>query len=253
MFATLLVAAALAADADQDEDLAKLNPKILQALLDFEKDKRARIDKLVAKKAPKQSIEKVAAETWRGEPAAIPLKTGMVGEFAPGVVVRCDQVVDDENFRGTLRAFTPAGKFAGPPSSSEQSVWFKGYDTSEMQDGQAAALEGLFIVGGTKRYDTAAGGTRQVMILEPLNLEPYYAQLKKQGAIAEVPDLKKKASPETPEQKVEREEKAAAGKLKSAEALRKAGKVEAYRKSLRELVEKYPTTKAADEARALLK
>jgi|GEM_PF-3512313 len=54
-------------------------------------------------------------------------------------------------------------------------------------------------------------------------------------------------------EKSESDEKLAAAKLKSAESLLAAGKTDGYRKSLTEIVEKYPDTKAAATAKKKLK
>jgi regulator of protease activity HflC (stomatin/prohibitin superfamily) len=67
----------------------------------------------------------------------------------------------------------------------------------------------------------------------------------KEKADAEAAIAKKKADQE----RVEQNEKAADSKLRAADALRKAGKSDGYRKMLKEIIEKYPDTKAAEKAR----
>ncbi|MDE2100045.1 MAG: hypothetical protein KGL39_22515, partial [Patescibacteria group bacterium] len=55
------------------------------------------------------------------------------------------------------------------------------------------------------------------------------------------------------EEKAARDDKAANSKLRAAESLRKAGKQDGYRRTLKELVDKYPETEAGKKAAGLLK
>ena len=64
---------------------------------------------------------------------------------------------------------------------------------------------------------------------------------------------KKDDADELEKTRPQREEKMAAAKLQLAEQLRKAGKHDAYKRSLKDLLEKYPNTKAAEKARKELK
>jgi thioredoxin-like negative regulator of GroEL len=84
-------------------------------------------------------------------------------------------------------------------------------------------------------------------------LQPISHKAQRQGVemrAAEVAEKKKAADEEFAKKKPERDEKAAEVKFKLAESLLRAGKRDAYRKSLKEIVEKYPDTKLAQEARS---
>lgn len=72
-------------------------------------------------------------------------------------------------------------------------------------------------------------------------------------AALELEEKKKADATELARTKPERDEKAAAGKLSVAEQLRKAGKIDGYRKTLKELADKYPDTEAGKKAAKLLK
>lgn len=65
--------------------------------------------------------------------------------------------------------------------------------------------------------------------------------------------IKASADKRAADAKVVRDEKSAEAKLKSANDLLKAGKRDSFKKTLRELIEKYPDTKAAQKAKELLK
>lgn len=239
---------------DADDELGKLNPKIFSAILEFEKQKAVRIEQLQKKGAARSKLEKVLEERWAGEPATIPLKSGMVGGFF-NVTVCCTQAVDDRNFIGWIRDNQVTTAFAQQrPPDVRQTVWFKGYDTTEMSDGAAVQLTGVFIVSGTKRYDTAVGGTKQLMVIERFDLGPYYNLLKKQGAIAELPAKKSGAKKDEPAAKPDAKsaEDEASAKLALAKQLMKQSPDNAQ-KRLKELIEKYPDTAAAAAARDLLK
>jgi hypothetical protein len=201
----------------------------------------------------------MVAQVWTGDAAQLPLKPGMVGGFV-AVTVWCHQAIDEKNFIGAIRddSVAPgAVVIAANEREFRQTVWFKGYDTSEMQDRLPVTLEGVFVVTGTKKYANVAGSTTQLVVVEPFDVTPYYVELKRIGELPDVPAInaKKKAEPkpETAEEKTAREEKAAAAKMRSAEALLKAGKQEGYRNTLKELAEKYPATEAGKSAAKLLK
>jgi|GEM_PF-6785760 len=69
----------------------------------------------------------------------------------------------------------------------------------------------------------------------------------------QAPENKNPAAPAQAAANAERDEKAADAKFRAAESLLKAGNAAGYRRMLKELVEKYPETKAAEKARRALK
>ncbi len=52
-----------------------------------------------------------------------------------------------------------------------ESFWLSGVDVSKSADGQTMKLDGLFVVSGTRQYETIKGAARTVHIIEPVSLD----------------------------------------------------------------------------------
>lgn len=147
--------------------------------------------------------------------------------------------------------------------------WVEGVDTKNLSEGREAMLPGVFEVAGTKRYDSNAGA-RQVLLVKPyegksLASAPDLAELDrfeqsvKDRLASDLAEQRKaldrgagdKATAESPAS--ERDEAAARLRLRLAKDLKAGGKLTQAEKALEKLVKDYPKTKAAEEARQLLK
>jgi hypothetical protein len=65
--------------------------------------------------------------------------------------------------------------------------WLHGVDTSKMTDGASFTLNGVFYVPSTKKYDTAGGATRTLLLLETVddaNMKPAMDYLRAQAQAA---------------------------------------------------------------------
>jgi hypothetical protein len=186
------------------------------------------------------------------------LKVGQVGRLQHQL--RVLQVIDDENM---LVSFTW--------EDESFTFWIQGTSTKNLADDQRTKLPGVFKVEKTKRYESKAG-QRTVMLLVPEKEKSPIASVKdlqeadrfelavtaRRNAekLAQM-DAKTKAASAEPAAKPadtsERDEVAARLKLKLAKELRDEGKpADAYR-ALQRLIKDFPKTKAAEEARRLLK
>ena len=127
----------------------------------------------------KQYIERFTAATAQLKRNVELLKSGKgypifnsklpfeVGGFASGhLVMQVIQVVDEKN---CIVQFGP-----------ESTWWLEGVDTEGVIDGrkhQFATDADAFFVAGTRRYSTAAGGTRTIPMLRPFSLDDVRKQL----------------------------------------------------------------------------
>lgn len=85
-----------------------------------------------------------------------PWKVGDFGELSGSVVVF--QVIDTQTMLGSV-------VYRDNPW-----VMFKGFSTADLVDGRTADISGPLFVTGTTTYDTAAGGTKTVLVVEPLDV-----------------------------------------------------------------------------------
>lgn len=271
MLRAVLIAVAALGQADKPEKKVapQLDKDVLQKVARAEELKRDAVDTLVKKRASKKAIDAARAADYLPE-VTLPFAAGTIGGRKGFDEISVLKVVDDDNFVGEIRLRRPGGisivdkgnggadiKIERKEATTEtQTAWFKGFATQKLAEKSLYDLSGLWIVSGTKPYEPVNGSAQQVIVIEPLDLAPYYAELRKKksaGPTADAKAPKADKSDETPEQKAAREEKAAAGKLRSAETLLKQGKREAYRSVLKDLAEKYPETEAGKKAAKLLK
>jgi hypothetical protein len=165
----------------------------------------------------------------------------------------------------------------------EKPIWLKGMDLNSVVDNDLLSFSNLpvFEVTGTTTYSSPLGGTNTVFVLQAIpevreilasltgnnpqdddepkltaadqeQIDRHREQIKKDEARRNQEEQDEKKARELAERQ-EKDEKAADAKLRSADALRKAGKIEGYRTVLRELAAKYPETKAGKEAKSRLK
>lgn len=245
--------------ATDKKDAPQLDLDLLAALAKFEKQKQDRIEKLKKKKASKSTIERVESEFPEVGFLEFPLEVGAVGGLQL-TLIKILNVVDDQNFIASIEDLkVPQGVIIyadrRPPPAAKLDAWFKGFDTRKMQEGTVFKLDGVVRVSGTKRYETVGGGTRQIVVVERFDLAPYYAELRRLAANADPKPAEENADkkPAAKAAPAKDPEEQAAAKLKLADQFLKAGKREAYRSTLADLVKKYPGTKAAKEAEFKLK
>jgi hypothetical protein len=112
-------------------------------------------------------------------PANLPYEQLAVGEIGLLVDnrVRVIQVVDERNFLGEVTLSHMVRSSSGLPELEQkfvaQLVWISNVATDTFVDGKLATCPQAFWVCGTKRYDTAGGGTKQVLELRAVNMRPY--------------------------------------------------------------------------------
>ena len=133
-----------------------------QATLKKAKEAEARREKLRAENAAKKSkaIPDDAEKTTRRYLGWKPLATGDVGRL--WYPFRVIQVVDDDNAIVEIQ-YEPYVAYA---RSVKETVWIK-MSTKDMADDKKYSTNEYFKVTGTKKYDTAVGATKTVMMLEP--------------------------------------------------------------------------------------
>jgi hypothetical protein len=137
----------------------------------------------------------------------------------------------------------------------KQIVWIRGVNTRKMRDESPFEFGGALLATETTRYETALGGSRQVVVLESIDLGPYYAKLKELGELAQdvKPDKGEKpsATDAKPAAKPKSDDDAATLKLAVAKQLLKDDR-EKGRAKLQDIIDRFPKTKAAAEAKKLL-
>jgi hypothetical protein len=159
LLAVLAVCAAAHGQTKDEFPFAELTPDELAALKGLDEHCRAYA---VARLAGAYTLQRLSPDhhvEWR---------TGQVGFLADGnrpFVARVSQVVDGQNM------LVYGSK-----------LWVEGIDTSELTDSSDAQvnLSGtLFLVAGTKTYDTALGGSRTVKHLVAVNGERPHAVIRR--------------------------------------------------------------------------
>lgn len=158
------------------------------------------------------------------------LRRGMKGDYFP-VTIR--QIIDSRNALVEI---------------DEESFWLKGFGLGDLVDGKKIILTEAIYVSGTRQYTTILGASRTVLVLEPLTEEMLRKKLRPperdpQGHIS--------GKPAAPTEGMKPEEQAQV-KLTLAKRLLELGNTQDARADLEKIVAKYPNTKAAAEAQALL-
>jgi hypothetical protein len=181
---------------EKKDDKPRLDIDLLQRIASTEEERRKTIEALRKKRAPKAKIaEAEAAVLW--EQIDFPLKVGNLGTpqglIEPVQLISVAQVIDDDTFVATIyRRRTGTGSAAidrqqRRTASDNQTAWFKGFPTKGFADGDRFELKSDWRVTGTKRYETADGGTKQVVVFEPFDVAPYFAELKRKAAAGDEP------------------------------------------------------------------
>jgi len=111
---------------------------------------------------------------------------GEAGHLTADGLVKILQVLNEHEFRGQLGGFrqsgpAPQGRFIttfNPPMEfvwREPAVLFRGVDTKAMADGTGANLRQVFIVTGTRQFETTQHVLRTEFVLEPLDEKAWKA------------------------------------------------------------------------------
>lgn len=152
----------------------------------------ARTDKNCAELSVK--IDARIADIENGRALCLPAlpgryKVGEVGRFAATVSVV--QIIDGQTMivRGTISSelSSALAEFNGDGETDIRRTrslvaWLKGRPTAGLPTGAVVDLkEAVLEVTGTKTYETTAGTTRTVLVLEPFDLEPVKAAMKVRG------------------------------------------------------------------------
>jgi hypothetical protein len=166
--------------------------------------------------------------------------------------IRIVQVIDAENM---LARF------------GNRTVWIKGYSTKDVTEGEDRQFGGVMKVSGTKQYETALGVSKTVLLIEPeTDQEKKDREDKERKAGAErarkraaqagrreQADAADKMSADKGNavEDAQKKEAVAKAKLAIARELIAAGKRDAAREHLKELIDRYPGTAAARAAQEL--
>lgn len=187
--------------------------------------------------------------------------------------VKVMQVLTDTSFLATV----PQWRIQTTDrNESDRILYFSGIDTSEMEEGTAVTLKPLLLCAGTYRYETTGGGSRQVpkflqfpeaelprlkmnvysMLGKPLLIVDQVAdQLPTKGQIKLLPDFRgePEQQPLVDDAPMPETEGPAADKLlKDAQKLLKQKFRNKALAKFTEIVEKYPDSKAAEEAQKII-
>ena len=246
--------------ANRDRQIAALESQIKQAEENAQKLSKGRVRRAV--KQMKAQIEAIRAHFEELQGGALPNRYIYSPKFAAGQLgriseqLRVAQVVSDsemfvvpvEMVAGTGR--TPDEARRRSYTREGERFLIKGMQTEGFTDGvdiNWKILPSVFAVVGTKTYRTAIGGTNTVFVLEPFDMAKIKPQLEKRAAKHKA----KRKKPPTAGRRSTDPETLAAGKLRLARPLIERNRIAAQER-LHEIVEKYPGTEAAKEARKLL-
>lgn len=118
----------------------------------------------------KMRLVTIANQLQRGEPASASDRK-FLARFGPQSAikgwhnVRIIQVIDDGEALVTIHDIGDAGSLDAP------TFWLRAIDTSKLTDDSTIAVNEVVEVTGTKKYDTAAGATKTVFVIEPFDVE----------------------------------------------------------------------------------
>ncbi len=128
----------------------------------------------------------------------------------------------------------------------ETTLWLKGFSTTTLTDKSFFHPEQIYQVTGTKRYTTVIGGSNTILLIEPFRFTR--EDLKAvQKALAPQP----KPAGRTYHVPVDKA-KLAANMLSLGKGFHAQGNEEAAKKWFHKVIDRYPDTEAAKEARVLL-
>ncbi len=140
------------------------------------------------------------------------------------------------------------------PVWAPDDAWFllEEFDTEGLYDGKIFDIDVAVETGGTYQYTTVSGAKRTIRKMKPVDLSSKHdemlAYLRKKGLL-DIDVLKEdKKESNTPKKS---NDDIAASKLRIAKLLLRANP-EVAKERLQKIVEKYPQSEAADEARELL-
>lgn len=187
------------------------------------------------------------------------LRVGLAGKLP--FYVKIVQIVDESNARISY----------GP-----EQAWLKGFSTKNMVDDKFIKIDDWVEIRETKQYKTILGGSKTVFVIEPETEAHKEKRVKQERAKEEerkqreAEDLERsrkqteKADSDKAAAKTQREkealakaratrEKAAASKVSAARLYLTDGNKAKARERLQQVIDEYPDTQAAAEAKKLLK
>jgi hypothetical protein len=165
-----------------------------------------------------------------------------------------------------------ATDLSGRPAWSQVTLLVRGVSTKGIADGRELALPQVFEVTGTHRYTTVGGGTKTVLVIQPVderqlkvNLGKYFALRRQKHEAAATEEARRQEAKAKAEAEararaeVEEARKAkaaaestAAFRLRAAKELLAEGKRDRAVEALNRLIKEYPDTKAGQESKKLL-
>lgn len=267
-----LSAASAMADDSPDEVASKLKEYVDRCL----KEQLAWVDmfQAIGTPAANQRALKIATEPafTAGFPAS-QLSVGDIGDPSEATLSQISGKAD-----ALCKIKWRVVVYGKPPKvvDAEASVWLTGLSTEDLADGDRISLPVLEVIG-TKMYPTAIGGTKTVYLVAPSSVRKLVrkeleqrakavntalAEQEKQRAEAvaaaaaiQAAADKKAAEAKEQENKEENRKKriaAAASLLKLGKDFRAKGDKDSARKRFQKVIDEYPETPSAKEAKQLL-
>jgi hypothetical protein len=170
---------------------------------------------------------------WPTLPLPVPSTPGEFGKLSRSVKVM--NVIDSNE--AIVRILTVNHKL--------QVLWMKGWNTATWVSDEGISIPQVVEVTGVRDYKTVVGGSNRVVVLEPLDESEFRFKPMEDGKPSPTKKTTSSSSSIDPE-------KAAAKKLELAKKLAKQGKNSTAQRWFKEIVEKYPKTSAATEAKKLI-
>jgi hypothetical protein len=236
-----------------------LNPRIV-ALLDEafrlgEREKQNAIDRIrteAKRQRQRNVIGRAKALDEKADGLETALHLSLPKLYAPFHVGQLGYVLEPFEVISIVdeRNIIAMGFFNNEP----QTVWIRGNtDGIASDDTFTVNEETVYHVSGTKDYVTALGTRNRVLLLEPVDLDPYLKKYRAELAARAKPEPLKQPESASADESKAKNEKAAAAKLRLAEQFFELDKIDKGKRWLREVIEDYPGTKAAAAAEGKLR
>jgi hypothetical protein len=243
----------------------ELNPEIMARVAKAEAKKQNNVNALRngqngrvrGSKLGRDQIEAAAAEPLVIDDRFL-FDVGNIASCKTMYFIEVTQVIDGSQFIGDIRYNSTA---AGADRTS-QIAWFRGFNTTNLVNGSRIKFSSTLWARGTQEYVTALGTTNKIILVEAIDLRPYLAKAAEQTKRVadkekEIADAKEAADKAAKQARIKppkpvTADQEAASLLRQAKQLRELDKTDGAKGFLKKIIEKYPATASAREAKRLL-
>lgn len=192
-------------------------------------------------------VPRIADSLPIGDFGTLPGSLRVVTVIGPNEML-CESSINTVRYAPGIGTLTPVNKV------SRKSVIVRAYKTEGLTTDSVFKVSDTVKISGTTDYVTELGIKQTLLVIEPIDLNPYFNKKSSGKSSASANGKPKDQSSKTsPLKPTDKGESAAGSKLRLAKQFLESGKEETGKKWLQEIVDEFPGTAAAAEANDILK